>query len=384
MVGVVAAGDAACEILPKVDRDAPGDAVALRRQLIRMLDIAHDVPIADDAATALDTQNDTLLEILIRRFTTLLESALGQGVPRAYVPHAEDLPNLRGRLDVLRQFTTLAASPQRLASRYDEFSADIPLNQLMRAAVLILRHRARQGSTQRRLAELAFVYADISPVSPSRLVAHKFVSDRHNARWMALIRLAKLIVGGRFQSTAQGPDDGFALLFDMNVLFERYVTNLLRPIADERRWDMRAQSGGRECLYPEDLAKPVFDTLPDIQLLTGDAVDVIIDTKWKRLRDRGANAKMDVDQADIYQMIAYASLYRCERLVLIYPHHDGLRSPLPVHFRIGAFDQPVRLTIASVALESHASARASLSALLSTHLRPTGDGREEIERSLVA
>jgi len=112
LVGVVAAGDVSCEILPKVDRDAPGDAPLLRQQLIRMLAVAHDLPIADDAATALDTQHHTLLEILIARFVALLEEAVRRGMHgRAYVPHEDDLPALRGRLDATRQFTALAASP---------------------------------------------------------------------------------------------------------------------------------------------------------------------------------------------------------------------------------------------------------------------------------
>jgi 5-methylcytosine-specific restriction enzyme subunit McrC len=61
LVGVIAVGDASCEILPKVDRDVPGDAPLLRHQLIRMLAVAHDLPIADDAATTLDIQRHTLL-----------------------------------------------------------------------------------------------------------------------------------------------------------------------------------------------------------------------------------------------------------------------------------------------------------------------------------
>ena len=135
LVGIVAAGDTSCEILPKVDRDAEGDASMLRRQLIRMLAVAHDVPIADDAPADIDTQSETILEILITRFCQLLGEAVRRGMPRFYVPHAEDLGAMRGRLDIRRQFSNLSATPQKLACRYDEFSEDIPLNQIMKAAV---------------------------------------------------------------------------------------------------------------------------------------------------------------------------------------------------------------------------------------------------------
>ena len=55
-------------------------------------------------------------------------------MPRRYVGHEDDLSALRGRLDVKRQFTVLAASPQRLACRFDELSTDIALNRIMKAA----------------------------------------------------------------------------------------------------------------------------------------------------------------------------------------------------------------------------------------------------------
>lgn len=364
LVGIVAAAGTSCEILPKVDRDARGDAPRLRRQLVRMLGVAHDLPVADDRPTGVDVQDETLLEILISRFVAMLGEAVRRGVPRAYRQHAEDLPALRGRLDVTRQFSTLAASPHRLACRFDEFTADIPLNQVVKAAVASLRQLARSRANQRALGELALIYADVSSVPAVALAWHEIAPDRGNARWMALVRLAKLILGERFQNSSHGAADGFALLFDMNALFERYVEKLLAPLAAAEGWRMKAQGGGRSCLHPEDHADALFATYPDIQLLRHGRVGRIIDTKWKRLTDRARDPKMDVGQDDVYQMIAYAHLYGCEDLVLLYPHHGGLASTMPVHHRVAAPGGPVRLTVATVNLSSHLAARASLVALL--------------------
>ena len=50
----------------------------------------------------------------------------------------------------------------------------------------------------------------------------------------------------------------------------------------------------------------------------------IIDTKWKAIGRDIADRKHGVAQADIYQMMAYAQLYRTDRLMLLYPHHAGL------------------------------------------------------------
>jgi 5-methylcytosine-specific restriction enzyme subunit McrC len=366
LVGVVAAGDTSCEILPKIDRHATGDAPALRRQLIGMLSVAHDLPIADDAATTLDTQDHTLLEVLIARFAALAHDAVRRGMPRAYVAHEEDLPALRGRLDVTRQFTTLAATPHRLACRYDEFSDDIALNQVMKAAIQRLRRLARSHGNQRSLAELALIYADVSDVPAAMLRWDQIVPDRTNVRWQGLLRLSKLILGDRFQNSAAGTADGFSLLFDMNALFERYVARLLDPIAANSGVRLRAQGGRQPCLHPETGEDALFETEPDLRLLHRDGgVAVVLDTKWKALT---VDRDMGVKEADLYQMMAYAQIYDCGALVLLYPHHAGLTAPLLAHHRIARIDGPVRLTVASIDVTSHARARTGLVDLLAATL----------------
>lgn len=365
LVGVIAAGDVSCEILPKVDRHVTGDAPALRRQLIAMLGVAHDLPIADDAATALETQQQTLLEVLIARFAALAHEAVRRGMPRTYVAHADDLPALRGSLDVTRQFTTLAATPHRLSCRYDEFSDDIALNQVMKAAIQRLRRLAKSFANQRSLAELALIYADVADVPAAMLRWDRIVPDRTNARWQGLLRLARLILGERFQNSAAGAADGFALLFDMNALFERYVEKLLAPIAVAAGTRLVGQGGRRSCLFPEGDGSGLFETLPDLQIVRDGRTALVIDTKWKPLSDPASDRKMGVSQADIYQMMAYAQVYDCDALVLLYPHHAGLTTPFPAHHRIARADGPVRLTVASIDVTSHGSARAGLATLLS-------------------
>lgn len=364
LVGMIAAGGASCEILPKVDRDAAGDAGMMRHRLVGMLGIAHDLPIADDAATSLDVQQETLLEILIARFVALLEEAMRRGLPRSYVAHAEDLPALRGRLDVQRQFTTLVASPQRLACRYDEFSPDIPLNQVIKAAVTRLAQLARSTANQRSLAELALVYADVTAVPRGALRWDAIVPDRGNARWQALVRLARLILGDRFQNSAHGAADGFALLFDMNALFERYVEKLVGRMAPRLGWRLTAQGGQKACLHGEADGARLFSTYPDMQLHRGGRVGLVIDTKWKRIVSPHADRTMEVRQGDVYQLMAYAQLYDCERVMLLYPQHGGLAGPLAVHHRIAEAGGTGRLTVATVDVSSDVAARASLETLL--------------------
>jgi 5-methylcytosine-specific restriction enzyme subunit McrC len=333
VVGVIAAEGCALEILPKIDfpgEDAAKATGSIRRRLVHMLAIALDLKIDAGQVTTLDWQRDTLLEILIRLYSEKLVDAIRQGMPRRYIAHRDDLPVLRGRLDVARQFTILAAEPSRLACRYDTLTVDIALNQIMKAAVARLARIARTANNQHRLRELAFAYAEIENVPIAALRWDQVVLNRTNSRWRELLNLARLLLGERFQTTSAGSGEGFSLLFEMNTLFEEYIARMLkRALADT---DLRVVSqGGRlHCLETDD-RRGLFRTRPDILVKRGEAVVKIVDTKWKRIASRIDDPKQGVSQGDVYQMMAYGQLYKCDRLTLLYPHHAAVKHREGVH-----------------------------------------------------
>ncbi len=320
VVGVIATPDCQLEILPKIEGQ---DDVTLRHRLIHMLAIALDIRIDARAITHLGWQPYTILEILIRLFCGKLADAVRQGIPQQYTDHEEDLPTLRGRLDVTRQFSILAVSPQKLACRFDARSSDIALNQVMRAAIGKLSHLARSPHSQRALRELSFVYADISDVPLSALRWDLIRLDRTNLRWRQLLTLARLFLDDRHQQTGAGSIDGHALLFEMNALFEEYVARLLARALAGTDLRVSAQGGHRDCLFDGETGR--FRTRPDLIVRRGSRIAFIIDTKWKRITQIH-DPKHGVSQSDVYQLMAYGRLYDCPNVVLLYPHHGGLQS----------------------------------------------------------
>ena len=345
MVGVISAPGCSLEILPKVDPEAPAEhAPTVRRQLISLLDLALDLGIGEGGALGMAHQGESLLEILIRVFAERLLAETRRGLPRQYIGREDDLPVLRGRLDIARQFTVNAVRPDRLACRYDELSSDIPLMQVMHASVVFLRGQARLPTTQRLLDELRFAFVDASLLPLSALPWDKVRIDRTSKRWECLYRLARLLVRREWQSTQHQnkAHDGITLLFPMETLFEGAVAALLRRALASAPWargiEVATQGGGRKCLgdwAEAAVAKGThFATFPDIQLKRGKDVLAILDTKWKRLATDPLDAKRGVSQADIYQMMAYARLYGCERLMLLYPEVPGSNPKVPHRFGV--------------------------------------------------
>lgn len=337
VVGILATRGCSLEILPKIDV-VPSESVdhqnaAIRKRLIHMLAVALNLKVDLGSITDLAWQRETLLEILIRIFCDKLTEAVRKGMPRRYVEKEDDLRALRGGLDVARQFTRHAANPSRLSCRFDELSEDTALNRIMKAAVAHLSRTSRSSANLQRLRELAFVYADIAETPPTTLRREDVVIDRTNRRWQELLGMARLFLQGRYQTTTGGAGQGTALLFEMNTLFEEYVGRLISWAAAGTDLSVSLQGGRLFCLSAETTERGLFQTKPDILVRRAGTVTHVIDTKWKRISSRIDDPKQGVSQGDVYQMMAYAQLYRAPRLTLLYPHHLGLGSEERIHAR---------------------------------------------------
>ena len=111
----------------------------------------------------------------------------------------------------------------------------------------------------------------------------------------------------------------------MNDLFEAYIAALARRALQGSDLTVHSQGGLRHCLMEEgESGKPRFQTTPDILIKRDGNAVMVIDTKWKLIGRNPEDKKRGVSQADVYQMMAYARLYQCKDVMLLYPHHSGL------------------------------------------------------------
>lgn len=311
-VGIIASSGVRLEILPKIEKSKN---VETRGTLIKMIGAALSIPIYDGEITALNAQDKDLLEILILVFARRLVGEVRKGLTRNYQRKNDDLARLRGKLDVTRQFTKFAAMPQVLACEFDEFSADNPLNRLLACATSLLIRKTNVAGTQRLLAEVDAHFSEVAPVTVQQALRETILLERKNQRWSVCERLARLLLQSLYQTVHGGKREGVALLFDMNKLFEAYVTRVaqknLRPIG----YTVLAQEP-QMALVRNSAGDRAFITKPDIYI-KGHGQVIIIDTKWKSLDFSKKN--FGISQADAYQMHGYARVYDANATILLYP-----------------------------------------------------------------
>ena len=88
-------------------------------------------------------------------------AAVCRGIPRRYAHYRDDLPVLRGKLEVHQQFTRLAYRIDSIACAYDELSADTPLNCVLKTSVLRMMRFVRSYASQRSMVELTGHFEDV-------------------------------------------------------------------------------------------------------------------------------------------------------------------------------------------------------------------------------
>jgi 5-methylcytosine-specific restriction enzyme subunit McrC len=232
----------------------------------------------------------------------------------------------------------------------------------MKACVLFLSRYARHSETQRRLAELRLVFAEVQDVPRALLPWEKVRFDRSNRHWSSLYSIAKLFLHREWQATHRAGKErgveGTALLFSMNDLFETYVAVLLKRAIEPLGFEVIVQGGRRYCLEELDdnnlPRRALFQTRPDVIVRSSKKDVLILDTKWKRLVSEEVDVKRGISEPDVYQLMAYAQLYNCPRLLLLYPHHRqfAVESGIVARHRVQSRDRNVHLTVATIELSA--------------------------------
>ena len=317
-VGVVCLGRYQVEVLPKVDGS---ENQSVRASLMRMVAATFDLHLDGEAASQIERSEDSVLEVMIRLFCDGLWAAVRRGLVRHYESREENLVVMRGRLHVAGQVRHNLARPDRLYCTFDEFSEDTALNRILKATVRLLLEVARSPASTRSLSELLFCFQDVADLHPSGAQRERVVLNRLSDRYRPLVALAQMFLRGYSPDVVSGGGHGFAVLFDMNELFEEYVGRQTRAALKPLGWNVTLQ-GPRRHLARSIEGEPAFALRPDIVVERDGETRLIIDTKWKRLKE-GQNRE-GVILADAYQMFAYAERYDARDVVLLYPHHAGL------------------------------------------------------------
>ena len=295
------------EILPKIaDKN---DAERSKAVFIKMLRTLKNFPFKSSNLASLKTQNLPLLEIFISMFLCELEALVKKGIKSDYVALEENLNFLKGKLNINEQIKRNSIHKERFYVGYSEFLSDIKINRIIKSTLKFLYKKSNFNKNQQKIREFLFMFDEVSTCDDYKNFFEKLIINRQVKHYEQTLLWCKIFLLGNSFTPHKGDDLAFALLFDMNALFESYVGNFIK-----KKFPDTALQHSEKYLIENPKS---FKLRPDIFLES----KFIADTKWKII-----SSKDDISQADLYQLYAYGKKHPCDgKLHLIYPKIDDIR-----------------------------------------------------------
>jgi 5-methylcytosine-specific restriction enzyme subunit McrC len=295
-VGVALVGDVEVWIAPKLPID----------RLLFLVGYAADPRGWRDEVVALDTR-DGLVPAIARAFWRQAERALRQGLLQGYRTCDESSYVLRGRLRENDQMRRHYGQVIPMEIRHDDFTVDVPENQILLAATTRMLSVPRvDQESRRRLAELRNRLADVTTlVRGARLPGWQ--PTRLNQRYHTALRLAEIIWRATSPQHAPGALLANGFLFDLPRIFEEFVTVGLTEALHVRH------DGAARAQYPWHLDEArAVRIRPDLVWELGGLPVAVVDAKYKQEKPAG------YPEADLYQMLAYCTALNLSRGHLVY------------------------------------------------------------------
>ncbi|ASN19315.1 McrC family protein [Arthrobacter sp. YN] len=297
VVGTVSVGGISIVVRPKIPID----------RVLFMTAFTADPYHWDDAWSSISSV-DNLVDGVIGLFVRACRTVTARGLLRSYRSTVSDLRYVKGRVRWPTQATRQQPIP--IAVTYQVHDDDIVENQIIRETLKLLR--ATTSSNPSLALELHSVwlqFRDFAPLPDALATLTKLPWTRRNEHYRPVLELARIILENKLPNIDTGgvPVMGFTL--KLPRVFESFVRACLRHY-----------SGLSEHEFPDSWSKSLkldegntVSLNPDLGIRVNAAWKFVGDVKYKRDDGPGKNA-------DLYQLLAYATATQLSSATLIYAH----------------------------------------------------------------
>jgi 5-methylcytosine-specific restriction enzyme subunit McrC len=303
-IGVARLPDLELVIRPKLDID----------RVLFLISYAMDPKSWWQAPAELEHE-PSLVEAIIPGFVHQTKRALRRGLKQGYVTTDDSLLTVRGRLRIQDQITRRYGIAPPAEVTFDEYTEDIEINRLLRAAI----HRlellpVRNDRIRWPLRALDAKLNNVSLVAYNPKRVPEPVYTRLTEHYRPAVQLARLILASGAFELRHGEVASAAFLVDMNQVFEDFMVVALREALGLS--DRTLVQGAYRRPFHLDEGRHV-PLKPDLSWWEGTRCRFIGDIKYKRLRIAGYL------NADLYQVSAYAGAAGLSDALLIYAAGEG-------------------------------------------------------------
>ncbi|PKG24272.1 McrC family protein [Niallia nealsonii] len=309
------------QILPKVDSS---DSADTKRIFLRMLKSMKDFPSKIFSDTHVNIDKMSIYEVFINLYIQEVRNLVKKGIKSKYYSLENNSRFYKGKLVLNEHIKRNFVHKEQFYVSYDEYGLNRPENRLIKATLIKLLKLSSNYENIREIGKLLPNFETIETSKNYDKDFSKVINDRTTKDYDILICWSKVFLRNKSFTTFSGNTSARALLFPMEKVFEAYVGRNLKRALVGTDWNISLQDKG---YY---LFERQFALRPDI-LIEKENRRIILDTKWKRLRNE-PRYNYGISQTDMYQMYAYAKKYNTNEIWLLYPINDEMINAESIEF----------------------------------------------------
>lgn len=256
---------------------------------------------------ALSAESRDVVSLMKYVYSLALSKVVKRGLFREYADHEQELVAIRGRVNikdvVMRRFGRVPPTQ----CTFQDYDLDREANRrLLAAALMLARAGDRTDCGSNALRRLAARFDGVTEVRGYSATLRPLTRTRILSQYDPALSVAETILRNATLEAFSGEKQSLAFVVDMNLAYERFVTESLRQAMglDHRTWIAQRPSRHLD-------KKRKIPMRPDISWLDQHGrTRLIIDVKYKQ-----------VDQAvaeDVQQTIAYCVAEGIDDAVLVY------------------------------------------------------------------
>lgn len=240
-------------------------------------------------------------------FAAILSKGIGrqlkQGLYREYLNRKENVPVVRGKIDMPGTIQNRLARKRILTCEYDELSENNLLNQILKTTVMLLLQHSRVSQEYKNdLKKEMLFFSNVDTIDPNSIRWSAIRFQRNNNAYRMLISICQLILEGMLLTTDSG-EYRLASFVDeqrMNRLYEKFILEYyakecpqVKATASQIPWALDDGIG---------TMLPVMQS--DIMLTQGSTV-LIIDAKYYTHTTQTQYDVHSLHSGNLYQIFTY-------------------------------------------------------------------------------
>lgn len=309
-VGILQVGRLTIEVLPKVDRGT--DAQHWRRVLVDMIRASGVMRIAAPTSAALELRPNAILMLYLEQYITELEYLVHRGLVKKYRPTRGNINSVKGRIVFSTHLQRNYIHQERVFAEYTRFTPEHLLNQILAKALRLVQRLDVESALQGRVQSLMLTFDDMPDVPVHEQTFRSVTLHRNTQHYQTALDIARMLLLRYHPDVTRGSNDVLALMFDMNVLWERFIVASLRKHlggdasvqAQQTKPFWSPEYGNRTSIRPDIVVMREHQTF-------------VLDTKWKNLDSVGHSI------SDLHQMYVYHEYYNARKVALLYPSQSS-------------------------------------------------------------